>query len=73
MMSAADMRELASARGAAFDDLFLTQMVEHHEGAVAMAKRERSEGKAPAARALAASILKGQTAEIEEMNDLLLS
>ena len=36
MLSEAQMAELAAARGAAFDRLFLTSMIRHHEGATAM-------------------------------------
>lgn len=36
MLSQAQMEELASARGTEFDRLFLTYMIEHHEGAVYM-------------------------------------
>ena len=71
MMSTQDMRELSTAQGAAFDSLFLTQMVQHHEGAVKMARTEQSDGKSEEAIDLAASIEKGQTAEITEMKKLL--
>ena len=36
MLSQAQMEELAAARGSEFDRLFLTYMIEHHEGAVYM-------------------------------------
>lgn len=36
MLSEAQMAELAAARGAAFDRLFLTFMIAHHKGAVVM-------------------------------------
>lgn len=36
MLSPEEMAELAEARGAAFDRLFLTYMIEHHRGAVTM-------------------------------------
>ncbi len=36
MLTAEQMRELDSARGAAFDRLFLTLMIQHHEGALTM-------------------------------------
>ena len=70
-MDPAQMRELAAARGADFDRVFLTQMIEHHEGAVEMARTEQAEGKNEAARALAGDIEKSQTAEIDEMKKLL--
>lgn len=36
MLTEAEMSALAAARGAAFDRLFLTSMIRHHEGATAM-------------------------------------
>lgn len=38
MLTAADMAELAGARGADFDRLFLEHMIRHHEGAIVMVK-----------------------------------
>ena len=38
MLTAAQMTALAKARGAEFDRLFLTGMIQHHEGAVTMVK-----------------------------------
>ena len=38
MLTEAQMRELEQARGPAFDRLFLTYMIQHHRGAVAMVK-----------------------------------
>jgi uncharacterized protein (DUF305 family) len=39
MLTEAQMRELEQARGAEFDRLFLTYMIQHHRGAVAMVKQ----------------------------------
>jgi uncharacterized protein (DUF305 family) len=71
MMSSTDMSALQRARGDAFDRLFLTQMIEHHRGAIEMAKTEQSRGKSKAAIKLAGSIEKAQTTEIAEMEQLL--
>ena len=38
MLSDAQMKELAAARGAEFDTLFLRYMIQHHRGATAMVK-----------------------------------
>jgi uncharacterized protein (DUF305 family) len=38
MLTEAQMKELAEARGLDFDRLFLTSMIQHHRGAVAMVK-----------------------------------
>ncbi|MCZ4607440.1 DUF305 domain-containing protein [Streptomyces sp. Lzd4kr] len=71
MMDAKDMDELMKASGKAFDTLFLTLMVEHHEGAVKMAESEKSEGRYGPATELADAVVTAQTAEIQEMNKLL--
>jgi uncharacterized protein (DUF305 family) len=39
MLSEAQMQELEQARGLEFDRLFLTYMIQHHRGAVAMVKQ----------------------------------
>ncbi|MFD3838691.1 DUF305 domain-containing protein [Streptomyces sp. NPDC058642] len=71
MMDDADMEELGKASGEDFDTMFLTMMVEHHEGAVDMAGTETTKGRYAAATAMADDIITGQTAEITEMNKLL--
>ncbi|REE99968.1 DUF305 domain-containing protein [Thermomonospora umbrina] len=71
MMSEQDLQELENAKGKAFDTMFLEMMIEHHEGAVTMAGTERTAGRFPPAKTLAAGIISSQTAEIAEMRDLL--
>ncbi|MGY0068383.1 DUF305 domain-containing protein [Streptomyces sp. QTS137] len=71
MMDPEDMDELMKASGKGFDTMFLTMMVEHHEGAVEMAATEKDEGRYGPAKKLAGDIITAQTAEIEEMNKLL--
>ena len=73
MMSAADMKSLTASTGAAFDKMFLTMMIEHHKGAIEMAKTEQATGKFSDAKTMAGSIITGQQAEIDEMNKLLTS
>ncbi|WP_369777223.1 DUF305 domain-containing protein [Streptomyces sp. R33] len=71
MMSAEEMRQLESSSGKAFDTAFLTMMVKHHEGAVAMAKTEQSDGTYQPAKDMAGAIITSQSAEIARMNTLL--
>lgn len=71
MMDQKDMDKLAKSSGKAFDSMFLTMMVEHHEGAVEMAGAEKAKGKYAPATALADDVITAQTAEIDEMNKLL--
>jgi uncharacterized protein (DUF305 family) len=71
MMGTEDMDQLMDASGHDFDTMFLTMMIEHHEGAVDMAATEKDKGRYGPAKALADDIITAQTAEIEEMNGLL--
>ncbi|THA33479.1 DUF305 domain-containing protein [Streptomyces sp. A1547] len=71
MMPAEEMRQLESSSGKAFDTAFLTMMVKHHEGAVAMAKTEQSDGTYQPAKDMAGAIITSQSAEIVRMNTLL--
>lgn len=70
MAEKSELEKLSAAKGAAFDQLFLTLMLEHHRGALEMAKMQRSEGKAPEAVELAEDIENGQSAEITRMKRL---
>ena len=71
MMSEDDMTALEDATGVEFDQMFLTMMIEHHEGAIVMAKTEIDSGTNPDAIALAEQIEAAQTTEIAEMEALL--
>ncbi|WP_328690223.1 DUF305 domain-containing protein [Streptomyces phaeochromogenes] len=71
MMSSEDMDKLETASGAEFDKMFLEMMVEHHEGAVSMAKTEKANGEYEPAVKLADDVITAQTAEIEQMNKML--
>lgn len=71
MMSSDDMDELMNASGAEFDKMFLTMMIEHHNGAIEMAKTEQAEGQYPDAVSLAQEIESAQSEEIATMQELL--
>jgi uncharacterized protein (DUF305 family) len=71
MMSAADMKKLEDAKGAAFDQEFLQMMIAHHNGAITMARTEREHGKNQEAKRLADAIETGQQAEVEQMRKIL--
>lgn len=71
MMSPEDMRRLEGLSGRAFDRAFLTMMIRHHEGAVAMARDELQGGTYEPARRMAESIVSSQSAEIKEMKSML--
>lgn len=67
LMSEPDMQALKNAQGVAASRLFLTQMVQHHQGAVAMAQDEIKSGQFSPAVALAHSIVTNQQHEINTM------
>ncbi|WP_239141274.1 DUF305 domain-containing protein [Actinoplanes campanulatus] len=71
MMSQDDMAKLEAATGNEFDKLFCTMMIDHHEGAVVMAKDELANGANPEAKAMAQQIVTAQEAEITQMNQIL--
>ncbi|MFF9620512.1 DUF305 domain-containing protein [Streptomyces griseosporeus] len=71
MMGDEDMAKLEKASGKAFDTLFLTMMIEHHQGAVQMATTEKAKGQYGPAKAMAGDIITAQNAEIQEMKKLL--
>ncbi|HKS49809.1 MAG TPA: DUF305 domain-containing protein [Amycolatopsis sp.] len=73
MMGDADLAKLRQATGAEFDKMFLQMMIGHHQGAVEMARTELAGGTNSDAKALAQSIVETQTAEINEMRQLLTS
>ncbi|MCU1424513.1 MAG: hypothetical protein JWM51_804 [Microbacteriaceae bacterium] len=70
-MSEEDMNALDAATGNEANTLFLTQMIEHHKGAVEMAQEEIDSGSNPDAIAMAKKIISDQTAEITEMEEHL--
>ena len=70
MMSEEDMEALDAARGAEAGQLFLEQMIVHHEGAVEMAQTQIDEGENADAVAMAQEIVETQQAEISTMEDL---
>lgn len=73
MMSEQDMAALQNAGGAEAGRLFLTQMIDHHRGAITMAQQEIDNGKFPPAVEMARSIVSSQQEEISAMEGLLRS
>lgn len=71
MMSDAEMTALDEASGTQFAKLFLTGMIKHHQGAVAMAKTELADGQNSEAKQLAGKIVAAQDKEIATMQGLL--
>jgi uncharacterized protein (DUF305 family) len=71
MMTSDDMGSLEDASDADFQTMWLEMMVEHHEGAVEMAKDEQRDGQYKPAVDLAGTIVESQSAEIATMKGLL--
>ncbi|MCX4718006.1 DUF305 domain-containing protein [Streptomyces virginiae] len=71
MMDDEDLNRIGSARGNAFDTMFLIHMIEHHEGAIDMAETEQRQGLYGPAKTLADDIITSQTAEITQMREML--
>ena len=72
-MSGEDMAALRNAQGVEASKLFLTQMIAHHQGAIAMAQDEIKSGQYPPAIAMSQSIVTSQQKEIDEMQAILAS
>lgn len=71
MMSEQDMQALQNAQGVAASKLFLTQMIQHHQGAITMAQNEINVGQYSPAIAVAQSIVTNQQQEIVTMQTML--
>jgi uncharacterized protein (DUF305 family) len=71
MMSEEDIAALKNAQGIEASKLFLTQMIQHHEGAITMAQNEIDNGQYPATIELARSIVTTQQREIDTMRGIL--
>ncbi len=71
MMTEEDMAELEASQGGVFDRRFAEMMIEHHEGALEMARTELSRGANADAKELAERIIATQQAEIDQMKAIL--
>jgi uncharacterized protein (DUF305 family) len=74
MLTPAEMRALDAARGPAFDNLYLTGMIKHHQGALDMVANlfaTPGAGQQPEISSFATDIDAGQRAEIARMQAML--
>ncbi|PSK63273.1 hypothetical protein B0E53_04799 [Micromonospora sp. MH33] len=71
MQSAEAMRQLAAARGAEFDRLFVRMMTAHHEGAVVMSTDLLKVGADQALQEFANGVASEQSAEIARLRELI--
>lgn len=70
MATPEQIETLRSARGAAFDKLFLKLMIAHHEGAVTMATEVLSQGNNVQVEEMADDVVSQQSSEIHRMRGL---
>lgn len=70
MLTDVELAELASLKDAAFDQMFLTSMIAHHEGALDMASLIKDSTNSEVKK-LYENIVTSQSAEIEAMKALL--
>ncbi|WP_329794082.1 DUF305 domain-containing protein [Lentzea sp. DG1S-22] len=66
-----DLGNLAELEGTEFDRQWLSLMIQHHRGAVEMARRHLTAGTDPETRKLAQDVVSHQEKEIAEMESLL--
>jgi uncharacterized protein (DUF305 family) len=71
MVDGATMTRIESLSGPAFDELWITSMIEHHQGAVTMAHTEIADGQSQDAKKLAEMIITAQQREIAQMSNLV--
>ncbi|MFE0728715.1 DUF305 domain-containing protein [Streptomyces antibioticus] len=71
MATAAQLDKLRAAEGKAFDDLFLTLMIAHHEGAITMATDVKAQGNNLLIEEMADDVVAQQTSEINRMRRML--
>ncbi|PWI20976.1 DUF305 domain-containing protein [Streptomyces sp. Act143] len=71
MATEAQLKKLEAAEGKAFDQLFLTLMITHHEGALTMATDVKGQGNNIRIEEMADDVVAQQTSEISRMRDLL--
>lgn len=60
---------LKGKTGDEFDKAFISQMIEHHEGAVVMAVQARQDARHDEIKAMAEDIISAQTREINQMKN----
>ncbi|MGW2047237.1 DUF305 domain-containing protein [Streptomyces sp. NPDC001858] len=71
MATEAQLTKLRAAHGKAFDALFLTLMITHHEGALTMATDVKAQGNNVQVEEMADDVIAQQTSEITRMRGML--
>ncbi|MFJ5560687.1 DUF305 domain-containing protein [Streptomyces sp. NPDC093250] len=71
MATQAQLKQLRATDGKAFDQLFLTLMITHHQGAITMATEVKGQGNNIVVEEMADDVVAQQTSEISRMRDLM--
>ncbi|MPY57025.1 DUF305 domain-containing protein [Streptomyces spongiae] len=71
MATEAQLKKLRAAKGKAFDQLFLTLMITHHEGAITMATEVKAQGNNILVEEMADDVIAQQAAEMSRMRAML--
>ena len=71
MATPEEIRQLEAARGTEADRLFLTLMIRHHQGGVAMAEAALERAHNPLILDFAQKVVTAQTAEVKALTALL--
>ena len=71
LASDADITKLLSSNGSDADKLFVALMIAHHQGGIHMAQYAADHANVSEVRRFAASMVSGQTGEINEMRALV--
>lgn len=70
MATEAQLTKLRAAKGKAFDTLFLSLMIAHHEGAITMATDVKAQGNNVRIEEMADDVIAQQTSEITRMREM---
>mgnify|MGYP004470790313 CR=1 FL=1 len=71
MATESQLKNLRAVKGKAFDELFLTLMITHHQGAITMATEVKGQGNNIRIEEMADDVVAQQTSEINRMRDML--
>lgn len=71
MATQAQLKQLRAADGKAFDQLFLTLMITHHQGAITMSTELKGQGNNIRMEEMADDVVAQQTSEIGRMRNLM--
>ncbi|MEU0945250.1 DUF305 domain-containing protein [Streptomyces canus] len=71
MATEAQLEKLRAVKGKAFDKLFLSLMITHHEGAITMATDVKGQGNNVRIEEMADDVVAQQTSEINRMRNML--